>query len=49
MKNIALYIPCMLPVTKETIHKLTVNLLVKRAIKQIECEIILSKPQDWND
>ena len=49
MKNIALYISCMLPVTKETIHKLAINLLVKRAIQQIECEFVLSKPQDWDD
>ena len=47
MKQLALYISCMLPVTKETIHKLAINLLVKRAVEQ--CKIIIAEPQDWND
>jgi hypothetical protein len=43
MKQLVLYISCMLPVTKETIRELTINAVIPMKLQHLECEFIINR------
>ena len=43
MKQLVLYISCMLPVTKETMRELTINVVIPMELQRIKCEFITNR------